>query len=119
MRGPAPEAPPAETLEAHLHRRPYDALAWFDLAQRAFALGEYPQMRAALDRALWLEPNFVDAWKLQLNLAKADRDAAQVQRAEAELKRIQALVIPDDQLHDAYCLRLLNRKLSPDSGKKP
>jgi O-antigen ligase len=108
------------TIEDHVQRRPYDPLGWLALAQRAYALGEPQAMRAYLDHALWLEPNFVDAWTLRLQLAKAQRDAASIQLATSELKRINGLVIPADQAQDPYCLRLLNRKTPlSDSGKKP
>jgi O-antigen ligase len=113
------QAPRAMTLEEHVQQRqPYEPLGWLALARKAQIMGQPQAVHAYLDRALWLEPNFVDAWMMRRELAKAEKDTATAKLAGSELKRIQALVIPEDQARDPYCLRLLNR-FPPDSGKKP
>jgi O-antigen ligase len=95
--------------EQCLELRPYDAPRWLAFSRLAESLGQNDLAMQALERALWLEPFYVDAWQWRLSLALEHHDKAWIQASQAAIKQIQALVVPPDQLVDPYVRLLLKR----------
>lgn len=108
-------APPNTDREAQIHwlrrcvaLRPFSVWQRLPLAQLEWQAGMAPEAEADLDSVLALEPNDKAAWQLRLEMAKAAKSKPAALSAQAEIDRITALKVPDDEANDGYVHRLIS-----------
>ena len=99
--------PDGWTPETWVTRCPFSAAARWGLAQQEARAGKLLEADASVAQAIELEPNFMRAWQWRLKRAEERHDPAQRAEANAQIRRIQNLVVPEDQVPDAVVRYLL------------